>query len=472
MKLLVAFLIATNFILSAQVLAQTCPECYSNRGHLTGHGTTADGRTRANIYIETPQGTSEYAMLNGAVGGASNDWNTATDGSGNHINYQFEQVYNPTDADFIVTIGNPAGGCAQIDTTVFPHVITVSALALQQSTGDLEAVFEHELGHRLGLAEAANTAACGSSTTIMRGAHTCVPVIKQIQASDVAQARHNYSNPTTCTRTAPPTASDVEEGGCNASSQESCLAVGRQWDYVACTCVGGESGDACAHSDQCTGGLVCISGTCQSHCDPNGENWCSAHEGDWVESTCTCHYSPIIVDVAGNGFDLTNNAQGVRFDLDRDGIKEHLSWTTANSDDAFVALDRNGNGIIDDGSELFGNFTSQPSPAPGIGRNGFNAIAKYDRPENGGNADGKIDSNDVIFRSLLLWQDTNHNGTSEAEELKTFPQVGLKTLELDYKESNRTDQYGNQFRYRAKTKDIRGEQVGRWAWDIFLVSTP
>lgn len=221
---------------------------------------------------------------------------------------------------------------------------------------------------------------------------------------------------------------------------------------------GGGSGDG--------GTAECDFAACDTGC-----HWDCVSGECLTSSNEPCYSTPVLVDVSGNGFNLTDAEGGVLFDLNNDGVREKLSWTTSDADDSWLVLDRNGNGIVDNGSELFGNFTPQPPPQTTHGRNGFLALAEYDKAANGGNEDRLITQADAVFPTLKLWQDANHNGLSEPSELKDLISVGLVSIELDYKTSQRTDAYGNRFTYRAKVRDAQN-QVGRWAWDVILVKGP
>jgi hypothetical protein len=202
--------------------------------------------------------------------------------------------------------------------------------------------------------------------------------------------------------------------------------------------------------------------SCSSGCmDMNGIciPSCNASDGSGGSS-------PVIVDVNGDGFHLTSAEAGVQFDFFGSGKKVQISWTQAGSDDAFLVLDRNGNGLIDSAKEMFGNITAQqPSKEP----NGFLALAEFDGVTQGGNGDGIIDKKDAVFSRLRAWQDKNHNGISEPEELLTLRQVGIDIIDLNYRELRKTDEFGNQFRFRSQVRDVRGAHVGRWAYDVFLV---
>jgi len=180
--------------------------------------------------------------------------------------------------------------------------------------------------------------------------------------------------------------------------------------------------------------------------------------------------SPILINASGEGFHLTSAQEGVYFDLWADGQQRKFAWTDPAYHNAWLALDRNGNGIIDDGSELFGSATPQPAPPAGRNKNGFNALAVYDRPENGGNDNGFIDPGDAIYSKLLLWIDENHDGISQPNELKHLSELGVDRIDLQYEQSRRVDEYGNAFFYRARIWDAAGKRGGRLAWDVYLTT--
>lgn len=175
--------------------------------------------------------------------------------------------------------------------------------------------------------------------------------------------------------------------------------------------------------------------------------------------------SPIIIDVTGNGFYLTDAQNGVVFDITGSGKTIQIAWTAPGADNAFLCLpDSNG---CNSGKQLFGSFTPQPASST---PNGFAALAVYDSPAKGGNGDGVIDANDAIFSSLRLWIDANHDGISQLNELYTLPSLNVESISLDYRAAQKKDRYGNVFRYRASVDyDDPSLPGGRIAYDVFLL---
>ena len=182
-------------------------------------------------------------------------------------------------------------------------------------------------------------------------------------------------------------------------------------------------------------------------------------QGRWLGGMCELPNCPLIVDTARDGYKLTSVDNGVRFDLNADGVPEQVAWTRRDSDDAFLALDRNGNGRIDDGTELFGNHTPVRPELPDVTTaNGFEALKFVETPPYGASERNEvITAADAVFSRLVLWRDLNHNGISEPDELQPVSDSGLEAIGTEYKNSRRVDKNGNEFRQRSKVRWSDGQ---------------
>lgn len=187
---------------------------------------------------------------------------------------------------------------------------------------------------------------------------------------------------------------------------------------------------------------------------------CNSYEGN----VCSDNYSPILMDLRSNAVDygLTSASEGVLFDIDGDGDLDPVAWTTSDAPVAFLVLDRNGNGSVDSGQELFGMAT----PAAGGGRyaNGFDALRELDN-----NGDGRVDALDPLYGSLRLWIDANHNGQSDPGELLSLREVGVMTIGTDYRTNRHVDRYGNRYTLEGvATVSKNGHDHDRRVFDVFL----
>lgn len=193
----------------------------------------------------------------------------------------------------------------------------------------------------------------------------------------------------------------------------------------------------------------------------------------WMDCPCDSQSSPqwcaendpLIVSVKDLRYQLTDRAGGVRFDLGGDGEAEQTAWTDARGDEAFLVLDRNGNGLVDSGIELFGDVTPQHKSAE---PNGFLALAMFDDSLSGGNEDDRISADDWIYSSLQLWVDADHDGISDPDEMFWLADVGLEWISLDYKKTGRTDKFGNEFRFMGESG--WADRNTRKVWNVFLVA--
>lgn len=158
--------------------------------------------------------------------------------------------------------------------------------------------------------------------------------------------------------------------------------------------------------------------------------------------------SPLVLDLNGDGINTVGIDSGALFDFDGDGMATSTGWVAPS--DGLLVLDRNHNGLIDNGGELFGNNvtegTSVASP------NGFAALAQLDS-----NHDGKISSADEKWDSLQIWRDVNGDGYTNPGELITLADAGVAEIGLSYTEYMGLDDFGNQLLQHGSYKTTGGD---------------
>ncbi len=189
----------------------------------------------------------------------------------------------------------------------------------------------------------------------------------------------------------------------------------------------------------------------------NGRNLTLATDAD----LCEKQYSPVVLDLKGDGIQLSGPENGVQFDLNDSGQKVQTGWVAGN-DDAFVVRDVNHNGRVDSGAELFGSATRLKNGQRAA--NGFEALKELDS-----NGDGFLDSRDKTWSDLRLWVDLNHNGKSEKGEILTLRSAKVNSLNLSYISMMEVDPFGNQTRQRSTFHEVvDGTTVSRLMIDVWF----
>ncbi len=143
-----------------------------------------------------------------------------------------------------------------------------------------------------------------------------------------------------------------------------------------------------------------------------------------INTPVVINYDPLILDLDGTGINTVDVKNGAYFDMNINGTNEKVGWIDKGS--GFLVLDRNKDNVINNGLELFGDSTIMSNGQRA--KTGFEALADLDS-----NGDGVIDKNDAGYFDLKVWQDTNIDGTSNENELKSLKELGIVSINLDYK---------------------------------------
>jgi hypothetical protein len=143
--------------------------------------------------------------------------------------------------------------------------------------------------------------------------------------------------------------------------------------------------------------------------------------------------SPLVLDLNGDGVQTLGIEQGVQFDMLATGTAQQVGWVDKN--DGLLVMDLNQDGMVNTGAELLGTSTQLADGS--LARDGWQALAQYDL-----NTDGVIDAKDAAFADLKVWVDADSDGVSDAGELKTLANAGLRSINLAH-DAVETAQNGN-----------------------------
>ncbi|SUY95225.1 Cyclolysin [Citrobacter freundii] len=145
-------------------------------------------------------------------------------------------------------------------------------------------------------------------------------------------------------------------------------------------------------------------------------------------------FSPVILDLDGDGVETLSLSSKVFFDHDGNKFAENTGWVAP--DDGLLVMDRNSDGLIDTGQELFGNNTLLENGKRA--ENGYEALRELDK-----NGDGVLDNKDAAWQQIRVWRDTNSNGKVDAGELLTLDQAGVASIDTSWTSSSYVDGQNN-----------------------------
>lgn len=196
----------------------------------------------------------------------------------------------------------------------------------------------------------------------------------------------------------------------------------------------------------------------------------------FVRGASACN-SPLVLDLEGDDYIMTTSAvwNPLHFDMTGDGVSERTGWLAPGDLTGFLWLDLNHNGRVDGAQEFFGDAMLLPTGERA--QQGFQALAAYDSPDLGGNGDGRIDDQDLVWDQLRIWRDVNFDGVSQRTEISPLQRWSVAGFSLRYQVTGRIDgnmnvhQFGGTYYRRLVGRDGRAVLRPMLIEDIYFRSS-